>query len=50
MKTQLTKNLMKKPAVDQEQDKGPVQIETVKLAKVKTGVMAGICCTHDSRC
>lgn len=47
MKNQLTKNLIKKPtAIEQTQE--PVEIETVKLAKVKTGVMAGICCLHDS--
>lgn len=54
MQNELTKNLTKKSVeieqneASQPQNSESVEIETVKLAKVKTGVMAGICCLHDS--
>ncbi len=54
MQNELTKNLTKKSVeieqneASQPQNQDSVEVETVKLAKVKTGVMAGICCTHDS--
>jgi hypothetical protein len=47
---ELTKDLVKK-TVEVEDTRKPesVEIETLKLPKVKTGVMAGICELHDAR-
>jgi hypothetical protein len=50
MQKQIIENLTKLPTETEqttESTKETVEVETVKLAKVKTGVMAGICCIHD---
>ncbi|NJK32130.1 MAG: hypothetical protein HC927_06800 [Deltaproteobacteria bacterium] len=48
MQNELTKNLVKKTdKVEIKQKQENVEIETIALPKLKTGVMAAICCLHD---
>lgn len=48
MKKQSTKHRLKNNLGTETNQRQPdVEIESVKLAKVKTGVMAGICCVGD---